>query len=234
MRFKPGIMQSFLHCLFTSVNKITSVFGIIVSPTMHAIGRVRDRGIYNYDYFRYSSLELAAHELNEKNAVGAGSVAELGVYTGEFAQIINRLFPDRTLYLFDTFEGFDRRNFRHETDSDLTDANFSNTSVELVLKKMKYPEKCVVRKGFFPETALGLENEEYVFVSIDTDLYEPIYEGLKYFYPRLKKGGYIFVHDYGNLDCFGGPKKAVKQFSEENGVTFFPLSDYIGSAVFVK
>ena len=33
-------------------------------------------------------------------------MAELGVYRGEFAKEINKVFPDRTLYLFDTFEGF--------------------------------------------------------------------------------------------------------------------------------
>ena len=29
-----------------------------------------------------------------------------------------------------------------------------------------------------------------------------IYEGLKYFYPRLSLGGYIFVHDY-NSSLYG-------------------------------
>jgi O-methyltransferase len=47
---------------------------------------------------------------------------------------------------------------------------------------MKYKENCIVRKGYFPETAEDLE-DEFVFVSIDADLYEPIYNGLCYFYP---------------------------------------------------
>jgi len=234
MRFKPGITASFLRCLITLVNKISSLFGIIVSPTMYTIGRVRERWVYNYDYFRFSSLELVAHELNERYAEIGGCVAELGVWKGEFAQFINRLFPDRTLYLFDTFDGFDRRNFSSENESSLVDADFSDTSVEIVLKKMKYREKCIVRKGFFPETAFGLEAEEYIFVSIDADLYEPIYEGLKYFYPRLIKGGYIFIHDYNNRACFDGVQKAVKLFCEENDAQIIPLSDYIGSAVLVK
>jgi len=89
-------------------------------------------------------------------------------------------------------------------------------------------------KGFFPETAQGLENEEYIFVNLDADLYEPIYEGLKYFYPRLKKGGYIFVHDCNCALSYSGVKKAVNQFSKENDVSFFPLSDQMGSVVFVK
>lgn len=37
----------------------------------------------------------------------SGCVAEVGVFQGEFASVINKNFPDRKLYLFDTFEGFD-------------------------------------------------------------------------------------------------------------------------------
>ena len=136
--------------------------------------------------------------------------------------------------MFDTFEGFDKRNFVKESNTTMVNADFSNTSVSKVLKKMKHPENCVVKKGFFPETTIGLESEEYIFVSIDADLYEPIYEGLKYFYPRLKKGGYIFVHDYNNISSYNGVKKAVKQYSEKNNITYFPLSDYTGSVIFMK
>ncbi|GBU25088.1 methyltransferase [Fibrobacteria bacterium R8-3-H12] len=231
MRLKQGFLLNFLRSVFTLINKIGSVFNVIISPTMYLIGRDREKWIYNYDYFRRSSLELVAGELKERGITG--SVAELGVYRGYFAQYINYLFPTQKLYLFDTFEGFSDKNFKNESNSSWIDQDFSNTSVELVLKKMKYPDNCIVRKGFFPETALGLENEEYIFVSIDTDLYEPMYEGLKYFYPRLKKGGYIFVHDY-NCVAYSGVKNAVKQFSKENDISFFPLSDQMGSVVFVK
>jgi len=165
MRFKPGILASFLHCLFTGINRISSkLFKIIISPTMHAIGRPRERWIYSYDYFRYSSLELVAQEINEK--FSEGNVAELGVYRGDFAQYINQLFPNEKLYLVDTFRGFDKKNFEKEDNLSMVNDDFSNTSVSMVLKKMKYPENCIVKQGFFPQTTIGLENEEYIFVSI--------------------------------------------------------------------
>jgi O-methyltransferase len=101
------------------------------------------------------------------------------------------------------------------------------------MSKMKHPANCIVKAGYFPDTAEGLEDERYCFVSIDADLYNPIYEGLKYFYPRLSKGGYLFVHDY-NRDIFKGAKEAVRQYCAENGLTFFPLTDSGGSAVLTK
>lgn len=57
------------------------------------------------DFVRRAALELCAHDIAGRNIDGA--VAELGVYRGEFARRINQAFPGRTLYLFDTFEGFD-------------------------------------------------------------------------------------------------------------------------------
>jgi O-methyltransferase len=98
---------------------------------------------------------------------------------------------------------------------------------------MKYKENCIVRKGYFPETAEDLE-DEFVFVSIDADLYEPIYNGLCYFYPRLKHGGYIFIHDFNDGKTYLRVKEAVKKYCSENNIGYFPLSDNQGSAVIIK
>ena len=196
------------------------------------LGRQRDGISYN-DYFRFSSLELIAYEITEKNIPGC--VAEFGVFRGEFAKYINSVFPDRKLFLFDTFEGFDVRDIKTEINNNYSSAqknDFSDTSVNLVIKKMKYPENCIVKKGYFPETAMDIE-EKFVFVSIDVDLFDAIYNGLCYFYPRLMPGGYIFVHDY-NFTKYSGTKDAVKKYAAENKLTFFPMSDIYGTAVFMK
>lgn len=43
-----------------------------------------------------------------------GDVAECGVFKGGFAGFINEYFPDRELYLCDTFSGFDERDIETE------------------------------------------------------------------------------------------------------------------------
>src|SRR4028118_288671 len=143
-----------------------------------------------FDYIRLATLELVSHELRGKHP--GGHVAELGVYKGKFAKYINQYFPERTMYLFDTFQGFDERDVRAENQKAFSKGsqNFSDTSVDAVMKLMPYPEKCIPVKGFFPESATGVDGV-FVFVSLDTDLYEPIYSGLQFFYPRLCQGGYI-------------------------------------------
>ena len=184
------------------------------------------------DYIRLATLELVAHEINNKNL--QGNVAEVGVYKGKFAQYINQYFPSRKLYLFDTFQGFDEKDIKAEIKLGLNNVgqNFSNTSVDIVLKNMPFPKQCIIKKGFFPETTEGID-DTFVFVSLDTDLYEPIYQGLTYFYPRMVRGGYIFVHDVNN-DSYKGAAKAVNQFAIEQQISFLPLPDACGSAVLIK
>lgn len=216
------------------VNKIIgSKLGAVLSSTMTSqLHRKRAEYVLSGDYVRYSSLELVAQEISDKGV--KGNVAELGVFRGEFAQHINVAFPDRKLYLFDTFEGFDDKDLKTESKNKYTKKmdDFSNTGVDLVLAKMKHPKRVIIKKGFFPDTTKGVK-DNFAFVSIDADLYEPIYSGLAFFYPRLNKGGYIFVHDYNN-ENYSGAKAAVRKFCKENGVSYFPLSDASGSAVIVK
>lgn len=165
-----------------------------------------------------------------------GDVAELGVYRGDTAWKINALFPEQDLYLFDTFQGFDNRDVEKERESNLSHASendFSDTSEELVRRRLPHPEKAIICKGFFPETTKGLEEKVFQFVSLDADLYAPILAGLEYFYPRLCQGGMILLHDYNNAR-FQGAKQAVKDYEQKNGkLMLIPLCDLHGSAIII-
>jgi len=203
-----------------------------LSNSLKYSNRKRDIDIHYLDYIRLATLELISNEIHKKNLVG--NVAEVGVYKGKFAKYINQYFPAKKLYLFDTFEGFDENDIATEKKLGFNNAtqDFSNTSIEMVLKNMPFPGQCIIKKGFFPETASDID-DSFVFVSLDTDLYEPIYQGLVFFYPKMTKGGYIFVHDVNN-DNYKGATKAVEQFCLEQGISFLPIPDSCGSAVFVK
>jgi O-methyltransferase len=161
-----------------------------------------------------------------------GSVAEAGVYRGEFARCVNRIFPTRKIYLFDTFAGFDQKDFAYEKDESLLAADhFKNTSVDYVLSKMPYPEKCVVRQGYFPDTLRELE-DEFVFVSLDLDLYKPTLCGLEYFYPRMASGGCILIHDY-FTPSYPNVRKAVNDYQSQSGNTLstIPIGDDVSVAI---
>ncbi len=204
--------------------------------TMVNLSRSRLVDVYQQagtvEYVRLSSFEVCAHELVVNRVPGA--LAEVGVYQGDFARVMNAALPDRTLYLFDTFHGFDpgQEDFDRVTHGLTYRRDFSNTTVEFVLARMPYRDRCVVRAGLFPASAEGVD-DVFCLVSLDADLYEPIYEGLRFFYPRLATGGYIFVHDYNNSN-FPGVNQAVRQFSAETRVPYVPLTDAYGTAVYAK
>lgn len=187
------------------------------------------------DYVRIKSFELAVREIRKRKIEGA--VAELGVFRGEFAQYINQAFPNSTCYLFDTFEGFDANEALDELkNGNCTDTfveAYKQTNIGMVLDRMKHLDKIVIRQGLFPASLEGLE-DNFIFVSIDVDFENSVYEGLKYFYPRLLKGGVIFVHDY-NSDLFG-VEKAVDRYENElkDKLCKMPLCDNAGTLVIMR
>lgn len=194
-----------------------------------------DMGYLETDYVRIKSFELAVKELRKRKI--PGSVAEAGVFRGEFAQYINWAFPDRKCYLFDTFDGFDANEALKEVKAgNCTPAfveAYKQTNLKMVLDRMTNLDNVVIKQGFFPSSLGGME-DTFAFVSLDMDFEDSIYEGIKYFFPRLSKGGYIFIHDY-NSDL-QGVEKAVDRYESEIGswLAKVPLSDKSGTLVVTR
>lgn len=162
-----------------------------------------------------------------------GAVAEAGVFRGEFAREINTYFSDRKCYLFDTFEGFDERDFPFEIEGSMTEdaKHLRSTSDELVYNKMPNKSKVEIRKGYFPETTHGI-NDQFAFVNLDMDLYRPTIEGLRFFYPKMSRGGIILIHDY-FTEIYPNIEKAVDDFEAECKIKLqkMPIGDDISIAI---
>ncbi len=163
-----------------------------------------------------------------------GSFAELGVYKGEWANIIFEMDRSRTLHLFDTFSGFDESDLKLEktTGGKFNTKEFSDTSLEAVKKYINGGDNIIFHEGHFPGTARGLESETFAFVNIDADLYVPTREGLKFFYPRLSPGGVILIHDYNHT--WDGARKAIDEFVATIPESLVELPDWQGSVMIVK
>ena len=183
---------------------------------------------------RVATMRLLAEQINREEI--PGDIAELGVFRGDFAALLNSAFTGRTIHLFDTFEGFDSRDISTEKEYGFSRAktgDFSETAEETVLSKLPYPEMSVFHKGYFPDTFAGCENLRFAFVSIDADLYAPTAAALPLFYDRLSPGGVLLIHDV-NSTQFLGAGKAVEDFCHEQGLLYMPVCDLHGSAVIRK
>lgn len=193
---------------------------------------------YTSDYYRYRTFEFVANEIIEHNVMG--SVAELGVFRGTFASLINEKFADRTFYLFDTFTGFDENESESEKVRGHSNDEFvevhKQTSLEIVLSHLPYKERCYIYKGFFPDIVTEeIRQLDFAFVSIDVDFEESIYEGIKFFYERLTQNGVIFIHDY-NSQYLHGVKNAVERYERDFDLRLkkVPLADRAGTLVIIK
>ena len=170
-----------------------------------------------------------------------GDVAELGCYRGDTAWQLNALFPDRKIFLFDTFIGADPRDIaiekKMESSSAIPGGPYAfvepEKMIEKIMERMPQKEVVTIRNGYFPETALDLEDEKFAFVHIDTELYQPTKAGIEFFYPRMSKGGSILLTGYGSAN-FSGVRDAVRDLEEKYGAFLMvPIGDLAGSVCIV-
>ena len=181
------------------------------------------------DYVRGRTLEAICRRLGSVR----GAAAELGVYRGAFARCVNALLPERKLYLFDTFTGFDGAEAAAES-AGFTEAH-RNTNAGRVLALLPHPEQAVLRPGLFPATAAGLEDERFALVSLDVDLEESTLAGLRFFCPRLSAGGCLLLHDWAS-PRLPGVARALERYEAEIGGSLpaVPLADVNGTLVITR
>jgi hypothetical protein len=186
-----------------------------------------NKGNNGGDVSRLWSLILNIKQIVDEGI--PGDFAEVGVWKGNTAAVLASLAGDRQVYLFDTFAGLTASDIRG------IDANknvaFDDTSLDLVKEVVgKERKNCHYVAGWFPASASDEHRQrQYAVVSLDCDLYQPMKAGLEFFYPRMPRGGIMFLHDYSSL-YWDGAKLAVDEFCAESGEFIVLMPDKSGSA----
>lgn len=217
----PNVIETIRHSIYSRYNR-SRIFEVFYY-CKHSDLRVS--WLRNYSEFVY---EKGLH----------GSVAECGVFKGEFAKYINEFFPDRKCYLFDSFEGFQEADISadktHSAYSDFfeTILDFSDTALKHVMYKMPNPNQIIVKKGYVPETLEGI-NDEFCFVNLDMDLYQPMLEAIRFFYPKMVNGGAMLLHDYYSGHILPGVKDAVNQYEKETGKYLYKIPSEASSSLII-
>jgi O-methyltransferase len=191
--------------------------------------RYHEEIVVHTDYTRFALVGVALERLRSEKI--SGHLAEVGVYRGELSRFIHRVDPDRRLYLFDTFEGFPSQDLE---DQGRIDTRFQDTSVDQVLRTIGDSTNVVIKKGRVPETLADLGAEQFAFLLLDLDLYNPTLSSLQFFYPRLTSGAYVLVHDYNSPESHGACKRALDEFIVGKPEKVIDVPDVAGTAIFRK
>jgi O-methyltransferase len=179
------------------------------------------------DPVRDWSISLALETIRKEKLEGA--MAEVGVYQGMMAKLYHHHIPEKKLHLFDTFEGFPDADLEVESDD-----RFRDTNLDKVSELVGGNENIIFHKGYFPETAKGLEHERFCFVMLDVDLFAPTKAGMEFFYDRLVPGGYLFAHDYSSSESNWAVSRAIDPFLLDKPEFLIQIPDIWGSVVFRK
>jgi len=120
-----------------------------------------------------------------------GELAELGVWKGGSTKLIY-LMGRKPMHAFDTFQGLPaKRSFDHLS---LKEGDYAVDHEEV--KEYLKPYKDIhTYKGVFPDTSAPIKDKMFSFVHLDADFYDGTLQGLKFFYPKMVKGGIIMLDD---------------------------------------
>lgn len=148
-----------------------------------------------------------------------GDIAEVGCFKGGSTKIICEAKGNKTLHVFDTFDGLP--DLTPDDDEKRFHKGQYSSSIESVKHYLKQYDNVNFYKGFFPSTAGPVKDLNFSFVHLDVDLYKTTLEGIKFFYPRMSKGGVMISHDY--IDT-PGVKKAFDEFFLDMPVPVIEMS----------
>lgn len=163
-----------------------------------------------------------------------GDAAEMGVYKGNsayvLADIITSWDNEKKLYLFDTFQGTPATESQY--DNQTRNGQYADTNISGVMTFLEpFKEKVIPVAGLIPDSFHDVLSASWSFVHVHLNLYQSTMDALEYAFPRLSRGGILFIEDYGLESC-AGVKYAVDEFCLNKGVVVMALPS--GQGVIIK
>lgn len=149
----------------------------------------------------------------------AGDFVECGCFLGGASIFMSLLrdrlgLADRTVWVFDTFEGFpaDQQDALIAGGQTMTSIRFDNF---LAAVKQNFEQanpgyrRVNFIEGFVEDTIPATDTGAIALLRLDTDFYLSTKAELEGLYPRLVRGGVLIIDDYG---LFEGSRRATDEF----------------------
>jgi hypothetical protein len=129
-----------------------------------------------------------------------GKGVEIGVFKGEFSKEILNSWTG-TLYMVDVWRGLD-----DGYDDSSNQHNHTNAYMETMKNIKGFEDRGVMIRTSSEEASKLFLDESIDFIYIDANhAYDYVKEDIKFWFPKLKKGGLFSGHDYLTIDWYNEP-----------------------------
>ena len=115
-------------------------------------------------------------------------------------------------HVFDSFEGLSSPG---ESDGEHWNQGDLSVSMEQVGKNMGDFDRYTLYQGWIPSRFAEVQDKHFAFVHIDVDLYQPTFDAIEFFYPKLSEGAVILCDDYGSSLCPGATRAIDEYLSDK-------------------
>ena len=156
-----------------------------------------------------------------------GDLIETGVWRGGatiFMRAVLKVLgvEDKKVWVADSFEGLpkpDEEKYIH----DKGDKHYTEDALKVSMEEVKcnfskydmLDNQVSFLKGWFKDTLPSAPIDKLSVLRLDGDMYESTMDGLVNLYPKLSKGGYIIIDDYGAIKSC---RQAVEDYRQQNGI----------------
>lgn len=181
-------------------------------------------GFYNiYQSIRYISKNKLPGDIIECGCFLGGC----GIFAGLLLDALND--SGRTIYLFDSFEGFPAGEVDYILGKQVKSSRYQNTE-QHVRENIAFARpgstNITLVPGFVEDTLPKFESGPIALLRLDTDFYNSTKVEFDILYDRLVPGGVLIVDDYG---LFDGSRTATDEFLA--GLDNAPLLNRIDKGV---
>ena len=225
IRVRSKLLNLFDHLLRMGNYAICSIKKVSEETRSNGI----DRPVYADTMIgmkRLNNIEYCIKELLQNNI--KGDFIELGVWRGGAVILMRALLKemnitDRIVWVADSFNGLPPPNaVKYPADKGDKHSRYSELSISEEDVKHNFEKYGLLDnqvkflKGWFKDTLPVAPLKELALLRLDGDMYESTMDGLVNLYPKLNKGGYIIIDDWGAVPAC---KKAVEDYRDKYSIT---------------
>lgn len=204
-------------------NSLLDVVDKLETPEVTNGMIIPDKALTMIGRKRLNNIQICVEAVIENKV--EGDLIETGVWRGGavifMKAILKEYGEQRRVFVADSFSGIpapNKEKYPLDSTSMLHIHEALKVSAEQVRENFrKYgllDDSVVFIEGLFKDTLPNAPIDKLAVLRLDGDLYESTIDSLTALYPKLQKGGYCIIDDYGFVPC----QQAVNDYRKQNGI----------------